>query len=156
GNVQYFVGEQKQTADRTDVRAVVGFSGERQGIASWLAPPSPMGALSYISPEATFVSSFVVKTPAAIVDYFLLLSSGSTGSARDQLAKVQSELGFDVRNGLAASLGGEFAIALDGPAFPVPSWKLVVETYDAQRLEFTIQKFVEAVNRDAAAKGKPG
>jgi hypothetical protein len=156
GNVQYFVGEQKQTADRTDVRAVVGFSGERQGIASWLAPPSPMGALSYISPEATFVSSFVVKTPASIVDELLSLSPDSTGSARDQLAKVQSELGFDVRNDLAASLGGEFAIALDGPAFPVPSWKLVVETYDAQRLEFTIQKFVEAANRDAAAKGKPG
>ena len=25
---------------------------------------------------------------------------------------------------LAASLGGEFAVVLDGPAFPVPSWKL--------------------------------
>jgi hypothetical protein len=156
GNIQYFVGEQKQTPSRTDVRAVVGFSGERQGIASWLAAPAPMGALNYISPEATFVSAFVVKTPASIVDELLSLSPGSGDSAREQLAKTQAELGFDVRNDLAASLGGEFAVALDGPAFPVPSWKLVVETYDAQRLQYTLGKFVEAANREAAKRGKPG
>ena len=156
GNIQYLVGEQKQTAARTDVRAVVGFSGERQGIASWLAAPAPMGSLGFISPEATFVSAFLVKTPASIVDELVSLSPGSAATARERLAQTQAELGFDVRNDLAASLGGEFALALDGPAFPVPSWKLLVETYDAQRLEFTLEKLVEAVNREAAKQGKPG
>jgi len=58
-----------------------------------------------------------------------------------------------VRGDLAASLGGEFAVVLDGPAFPVPSWKLVAEVYDPGRFEATVQKVVEAYNREAAKSG---
>ena len=39
---------------------------------------------------------------------------------------------------LAASLGGEFALALDGPLMPVPSWKLVSEVYDPGRFQATL------------------
>ena len=153
-NIQYIVGEQKQTPQRTDVRAVVGFAGERKGIASWLAAPAPMGALQYVSPEATFVSAFVVKNPTAIVDELFGLTRGSAEQARGELARVQSETGIDVRNDVAASLGGEFAIALDGPAFPVPSWKLVVEAYDAARLQYSINKLVDAFNRVPDKQGR--
>jgi hypothetical protein len=153
--VAYLLGEQKQTAARTDVRAVVGFAGERKGVAAWLAAPGPMGGLQYISPEATFVSAFVVKTPAAILDEVLAIPQGSSEKSRAEMAKLQSELGIDVRNDVAASLGGEFAVALDGPAFPVPSWRLVVEAYDANRLQYSIGKLVEAYNRQAAKAGKP-
>ena len=45
-------------------------------------------------------------------------------------------------------------MALDGPAFPVPSWRLVVETYDANRLQYSIGKLVEAYNRHAPKQGK--
>jgi hypothetical protein len=153
--VQYLMGEQKQTAARTDVRAVVGFKGERKGFASWLAAPGPMGGLQYVSPEATFVAAFVVKTPAAIVDELLAIPNGSSEKSRAELAKLQAELGIDVRNDLAASLGGEFAVALDGPVFPVPAWRMVVETYDSNRLQFSISKLVEAYNREAVKHGKP-
>jgi hypothetical protein len=141
-------------AGRTDLRAVLGFNGPRQGIASWLATPAPMGALTYISPEATFVGAFAVRNPSSIVDEIYSLSQGSADKARQELARLQSEIGFDLRNDLAASMGGEFALALDGPAFPTPSWKLVVEAYDAARLQHTVQKFVEAANREAVKRGK--
>ena len=35
-----------------------------------------MGSLDYVSPEATFVTAFVVKSPAAIVDRLVGLQNG--------------------------------------------------------------------------------
>ena len=42
----------------------------------------------------------------------------SPAAADKALADARQQTGFDVRSDLAASLGGEFAVALDGPAFP--------------------------------------
>src|SRR5208283_4423986 len=127
-----------------EARATVGFDGPRTGIAAWLADPSPMGTLDFVSPEATLVTAFVVKNPVAIVDETLALQQRSPAAADKALADARQQTGFDVRSDLAASLGGEFAVALDGPAFPVPSWKLVAEVYDPDRFEATVQKVVEA------------
>jgi hypothetical protein len=131
----------------------VGFDGPRTGIAAWLAEPSPMGALDYVSPDATLVTAFVVKNPADIVDQTLALQQRSPAAAEKALADARQQTGFDVRGDLAASLGGEFAVVLDGPAFPVPSWKLVAEVYDPGRFEATVQKVIEAYNREAAKSG---
>jgi hypothetical protein len=127
-----------------EASATVGFDGPRTGIAAWLAEPSPMGALDYVSPDATLVTAFVVNNPAAIVDATLALAQRSPAAADKTLADARQQAGFDVRGDLAASLGGEFAVVLDGPAFPVPSWKLVAEVYDAGRFQATLQKVAEA------------
>jgi hypothetical protein len=65
-------------------------------------------------------------------------------------------LNLNLRNDLAASLGGEAALALDGPLLPTPSWKLIVEVYDPSRLQYSIGKLVDAVNRSAAENNRPG
>jgi hypothetical protein len=142
--VRYIIAEQKEVNHQMEARATVGFDGPRTGIAAWLAEPSPMGALDYVSPDATLVTAFVVKNPAAIVDETLALAQRSPAAAGKALADARQQVGFDVRGDLAASLGGEFAVALDGPAFPVPSWKLVAEVYDPSRFEATVQKLAEA------------
>jgi hypothetical protein len=58
-----------------------------------------------------------------------------------------------LRDDLAASLGGEFGLALDGPALPVPSWKLVVEVYDSARFQSALAKVMDVYNRQAASTG---
>jgi ferric-dicitrate binding protein FerR (iron transport regulator) len=150
---RYIIAEQKEVNHQMEARATVGFDGPRTGIAAWLAEPSPMGALDYVSPDATLVTAFVVKNPAAIVDQTLALQQRSPAAADKALADARQQAGFDVRADLAASLGGEFAVVLDGPAFPVPSWKLVAEVYDSDRFEVTVQKVVEAYNRETAKSG---
>ena len=142
--VRYIIAEQKEVNHQMEARATMGFDGPRTGIAAWLAEPSPMGALDYVSPDATLVTAFVVKNPAAIVDETLALAQRSPAAAEKALADARQQAGFDVRSDLAASLGGEFAVVLDGPAFPVPSWKLVAEVYDPSRFEATVQKVAEA------------
>jgi len=132
---RYLIAGQKQVGAHTETRAALKFEGPRTGMAAWLAPPSPMGALDYISSDATFVSAFAVKDPAAI------------------LGEVSTQFHVPENRGAAASLGGEVALALDGPAFPVPSWKLVAEVYDPVRFQAAVQQAVEQYDRDAAAQG---
>jgi ferric-dicitrate binding protein FerR (iron transport regulator) len=129
--MRYLVAEQTQVGAHTETRADISFDGPRTGPAGWLADPSPMGALDYISPEAGFVLAFTTSQPAAIFEQV-------SGRLPETSALDLPE------KDLAASLGGEFAIAEDGPLFPVPSWKLVAEVYDPARLQSAIQKAVSA------------
>jgi hypothetical protein len=62
------------------------------------------------------------------------------------LAEIQALLGVDLRNDLAAALGGEVAMAQDGPLLPLPSWKIAVEVYDPVKLQATIQKLLNAAS----------
>ena len=43
--------------------------------------------------------------------------------------------GSSFRDDLAANLGGDFLLSLDGPVLPTPSWKAVIEVNNPQRLE---------------------
>jgi hypothetical protein len=45
---------------------------------------------------------------------------------------------------------------VDGPFLPVPAWKLVIEVYDAQRLQGSLEKLSRWVNGKLEAEGKPG
>lgn len=153
GGPSYFMAEQKLVNGKGEARLTLGFGGPRTGMASWLAAPAPMRSLDFVSPEATFAGAFVVKSPAAIVDEIMALREGSAEAATRAFDSARQGMGFDPRTDLAASLGGEFALALDGAAIPVPSWKLVTEVYDPARLQATLRRIVEAYNRQSATKG---
>jgi hypothetical protein len=151
--VRYFIAEEKQLNGQMEARAVLGFDGPRTGIASWLAAPAPMGALDYVSPEATIVTAFVIKSPAAIIDEAVSARQFTAIDAGKALADAQQQTGIDLRNDLAAALGGEFSLSLDGSAIPVPSWKLVMETYDPAKVQSTLLKIVDAYNRETVKAG---
>jgi hypothetical protein len=87
------------------------------------------------------------------VDQTLALEQRSQQGADKTLAEANQRTGIDVRKDLSASLGGEFALALDGPVLPTPSWKLIAEVYDPVRLQATLQKVVESCNQAAVKSG---
>jgi ferric-dicitrate binding protein FerR (iron transport regulator) len=154
-NVQYFMVQQTGNAGAAETRAALIFKGQRTGVASWLAAPAPLGALDFVSPQATLVWAAAVKQPTAIIDEIMTMQ-GSNPAFAQQLAEVQALLGVDLRNDLAAALGGEVAMAQDGPLLPMPSWKIAVEVYDPVKLQGTIDKLLAAANAAAtAAKGAP-
>ncbi len=64
-------------------------------------------------------------------------------SLRKNLDKQQAERGLDIRNDIAAPLGGEFAFAIDGPILPTPSWKMVFEVNDPAHLQQTLERVVD-------------
>ena len=154
-DMRYFVV--KQAADGSSgPRAVLTFDGERRGIASWLAAPGPVGALDYISADANIVAAFAVRDPAALVDDLLSVVGASDPQALESLRAFESQNGVSLRDDFAASLGGEFAFAVDGPLLPTPSWKVVLEVNDPARLQAAFEHSVDAINRQLAATGKPG
>jgi hypothetical protein len=110
-----------------------------------------MGSLSFFSPDANFAAAFVVKNPVTILDELLAVNP----EFARELAEAEAESGLNMRNDLAAPLGGEFAMAIDGPVLPEPSWKVVAEVYDPARLQQTLEKVVARVNTELRSKGKP-
>jgi len=56
-----------------------------------------------------------------------------------------------VLDDISAPLGGEVTFAFDGPLLPAPSWKLVLEVYDPEKLQATISTLVESFNRQSPA-----
>jgi hypothetical protein len=147
----------KQAADGSSgPRAVLDFDGERRGVAAWLAAPGPVGALQYVSADANVVAAFSVREPAALVDDLIGVIGAADPQALESLRRFESENGVSLRDDVAASLGGEFAFAVDGPLLPTPSWKAILEVNDPARLQAAFERTVDAVNRELAAAGKPG
>jgi hypothetical protein len=153
GGPSYFMGEDRKVSGQEESRVTMGFDGARTGIAAWLAPPAPMGSLDYVSPDATALFAFVVKNPAAIVEEIAGMKF-SKGGAEKTLDDAQAKTGIDLRTDLGASLGGEFAIAMDGPVFPTPSLKLIAEVYDPARFQASVEKFVQVYNVQKVSGGE--
>jgi hypothetical protein len=98
----------------------------------------------------------LTEAPLAMFDDLLRLSELAKSEDGDLEQKSERELGISLRDDLAAALGGDFALAVDGPWLPQPAWKAVIEVLDEARLQAAIAQVVESANREAAAQGKPG
>ena len=143
GDLRYLIAERKDVAGRTENQATLSFSQPRQGVASWLAAPAPMRSLDYISPDATLAVTALAKNPAKMLDDVEAMAQQKFGEG---LGEFSAATGVDLRQDLIALLGGEAAFAIDGPALPTPSWKLVIEVNDPLRFVQTVGKFVAAAN----------
>lgn len=149
-DVRYLIAQRKEVGGKTENRAVVTFAEARHGVASWLAAPAPMRTLDFVTPEASFVTALMVKSPTLLVEDLASMVGAS------QLSEFEAASGVNLRADLARPLGGEFAFATDGPLLPQLSWKLVVEVYDPVRLQWTIEKMAENMNQAAQKSGTAG
>jgi hypothetical protein len=118
-------------------------------VASWLGAPAPVGALDFVSPEASFAAAGVFKDPDEMLADALALAASQDGNLRD----LDNERLIALRQDLASALGGDIAVAIDGPWLPQPSWKLAVEVYDRPRLQGAIEELVREWNRSGEGHG---
>ena len=148
-DVRYLIAVRKETPGKSENRATLALAGPRHGMAAWLAPPAPMRAVEYISPDATFAAAFLVKCPSLLVDeLFAMIAAGRPNFERE-LAAIETLVGVNVRQDLVRPLGGELALALDGPMLPEPSWKLVIEVNDPARFQQALEKLIGTVGQYA-------
>jgi len=91
------------------------------------------------------VAAFISKSPSLMLDDVLSLA-GSNPNGSTDLDRGESELKIKFHQDLADTLGGEVTFALDGPILPTPSWKIIAEVRDPNRLQSTIQQLVTDVN----------
>jgi hypothetical protein len=115
-----------------------------------------MGALNFLSPKAYAAAGAITKDPNLIVDdMFKMLSTLDEGRGVAELEKFQQENGVDLRRDVAASLGNEFLVAIDGPVLPSPSWKVILEVTDPGRLQNALTWSFNELNRRAATEHRP-
>jgi hypothetical protein len=151
-DMRFVVIERKEAFARSENQVAFEFSRNRRGIPSWMGAPGPIGALEFVSSRASLVSAMVSKSPALMLDDVL----GMQQRASDGLAEMEARLGLRLREDIAASLGNDFAFAFDGPFLPTPSWKLILEVNDPQRLQYSLEQIVQHANLETAQQGKPG
>jgi FecR protein/Putative zinc-finger len=148
-NVKYLVATRSATPNHDDNRLTLEFAGARRGIPSWLAEPAPMGSLDYVSANAGAAFSVVAKQPALMLDDLFNTLSSSNPNFSNNLAEMNTELGFDLRNDLASALDGEMTLSLDGPLLPTPSWKIIVEVNNPGALQLLIERSIRRSNQEA-------
>ncbi|MDE0189958.1 MAG: FecR family protein, partial [Gammaproteobacteria bacterium] len=98
-----------------------------------LDQPGPMGALKFFSPDATLAGALVLpdsKKLKAVFDAWL---------AESRPAYANEPAASEFVEDLVDIVGGEVAVALDGPLLPQPSWKAVVEVYDQAKLQTMVE-----------------
>jgi hypothetical protein len=149
GDVRYLMMERREVGGKTDNRAALTFASERRGVASWLAAPASMGALEFISPDASMVNAVVIKDPRSIMEELFQIIGSSEPKFPSELSEFEAKTGLSVLDDITAPLGGEVTIAFDGPVLPTPRWKAVFEVYDPATLQATIAKLVDSFNREA-------
>jgi hypothetical protein len=151
-DVRYLTMEHREVFGKTDNQASLTFASDRQGVASWLAAPASMGSLEFVSPEASMATSVVIKNPRSILEELFQAISATDQNFSQSLSEFEAKSGVRVLDDIAAPLGGEVTMAFDGPLLPTPRWKLIFEVYDPTTLQSTIQKLVDAYNREKPAQ----
>jgi hypothetical protein len=151
GDVRYLIMEHRDVGGKSESHADLSFASERQGVASWLAAPASIGSLEFVSPDASMVTSAVIKNPKSIMEEILKMAEAGDPAFSQHLAEFEAKSGVNVLNDIAAPLGGEVTMAFDGPMIPTPRWKLIFEVYDPTTLQATIEKLVDSLNREETA-----
>ena len=146
--------ERHRDGDWYATNAEVRFSKPRHGIMAWLAKPALMGSLEFVSPDAYVAASAVTKDAAVMFDDLVDLIASQEDGALEELRLFEEHMGFDLREHLAATFGGEATFALDGPMLPVPSWKLIVEVRDPGTLVHTIDSAFDLINLELAEQNE--
>jgi len=148
-------GYSRDGSDR-NFEASLYFDGPRHGMAAWLSEPGPMGSLDFVSPQASIAVAAVTRDAVQIFDELMDAVAAADPEAMAEMAEFQRVVGIDLRQDLAAPLGGEGAFAVDGPVLPLPSWKLIVEVYDPDTLQQTIERSIAEINHQMDLEGNPG
>jgi hypothetical protein len=144
--VRYLIAEHRERDGVPENHVNLQFAGTRQGAASWLAGPAPIRSLEFVTPNAAIAVAFLSKNPVDIADDMMKMAHAS-GASDSGLNEAEAKLQISVRNDLAANLGGDFLIALDGAVLPTPAWKAVVEVRNAGLLENTLERLAAAHNQ---------
>jgi ferric-dicitrate binding protein FerR (iron transport regulator) len=144
--------EQRTAQGAEENEATLAFDGARSGMAAWLATSGSTGAAEYISSEAIFAMAGTTKEPRQVFDEIVsMMSKGQPGFA-DALRKFETEAGVNVANDIAASLGTDFAVAVETAALPLPGSLAAIEVYKPATLDATVRQLVEAFNNKLTAE----
>jgi type IV pilus assembly protein PilA len=145
-DMKYLVWGHTMVSGQEVSQAELSFVSPRHGAASWLAKPTLMGSLDFVSPKAMLAGTMVLANPAQIFDDVRELASASNPNAFVTLAQAEQALKLSVKEDLLRQLGGEITLELDSVTPPRPEWKTILKVIDQERLQKTLTTLLAATH----------
>jgi hypothetical protein len=150
-DLSYLIAEHRELNGQPENHLNLQFAGTRQRVASWLAAPASMGSLDFVTPNAAVAVAVLSKDPKEIADD--IMSMAEPDKTSQQWSEAETKLQINFRDDLAANLGGEFLLSLDGPVLPTPSWKAVIEVNDSAQLEQSLERLTVSIRNLSQSSG---
>ncbi len=141
-DLRYLVWEHKSLNVGSSSQMELSFNGPRRGIASWLAAPGRMRSLDFVSPEATMVSSFLLKDPAQIWDEIRDLATSSNPNSFATVDQMESAMKMSLKEDLLRQLGGEITLEIGRRAQTEQAWKAIFSVKDPDQVQATLDKLL--------------
>jgi len=145
-DMQYAVWQHKNVPGQPISQSELSFIAPRHGVASWLGPPTHLGTLDFVAPDAVIAATIHLKDPAEILDDVRALMSGSKSNPFAQMAQMEQAMHISVRDDLLGQLGGEITLELDSFNQQKAEWRVVLSVRDARRLEQTLATLLTSMN----------
>jgi type IV pilus assembly protein PilA len=137
-DMQYAVWKQAKVGTQSVSQGELAFTGPRHGAAAWLASPTPLGSLSFVSPSAMLAFSLVLSSLPQIFDDIKQLSGPAQTNTFAAIDGGQKALNLSLKDDLLGQLSGEFTVEVDSVSSTQPSGKIIFKVNDAARLQKTL------------------
>jgi type IV pilus assembly protein PilA len=145
-DMKYLVWDHTNVAGQEVSQAELSFVAPRHGAAAWLAKPTPMASLDFVSPKAMLAWTVVLTNPAQVFDDVRQLASVSNPNEFATLTQAEQALKFHVKEELLSHLAGEITLELDDVTPPRPAWKAILKATDPERLQQSLSRLLAATH----------
>jgi type II secretory pathway pseudopilin PulG len=160
-DVEYLVWEHKTVDGQSGSQMELSFTGPRRGVASWLAPPGPLGSLEFVSPKAVMAGAVRLKDPAQIFEDLKDIATAQNPNALAALAQMEQGLKLSLKDDLLSRLSGEIAYEADSftpsnEASAKPAWTVILKVNDPERLQATLNTLLATMHFNAQQSERGG
>jgi len=155
-DMKYAVWQQNIVAGQAVTQAELSFLGPRHGVTAWLAAPSPLGSLDFVSPQAMLAGTVVLISPARIFEDVKELTGIVNPNALATLPQVEQMLNLNLKEDLFAQLGGEITGELDSFTAQQQVWRAILRVNDADRFERTLTTLLAVAHYEAKPSDHAG
>ena len=143
-DVKYLVWDHKSVNNQSLGEMEISFTGPRRGAASWLAAPALIGGLEFVSPKSVVAVSVRLKNLGEVYDDIQQFGAGSNPNALATIPQMEQAMHINLKDDLLSQLQGEITFALTDFKAPQPEWKAILRVNDADRLQKTLNKLLQA------------
>ncbi len=148
--MQYLVWDHKAVAGTQVSQMELSFNAPRHGAASWLAKPTSLGSLDFVSPKAMMVGTLVLANPARIFDEAEELASLSNSNSVAAVLQAEQTRKISLKDDLLSLLGGEITVEVDTKTSAQAAWKAFLAVKDTSHLQQTLDTLVAGAHLEAS------
>lgn len=155
-DLQYLVFEHQTISGQSINSTDLSFSSPRRSVAAWLAKPAPLGGLDFVSPNALFVTSFILANPVQTFDDVKSLTASPGSNPFAALDLFEKSFKLSAKDDLLNLLSGEITLELDKVSPQEQNWKAMLRVNDAPHLQRTLATLLAATHMDVQQSDDSG